>query len=277
MTYEEILYETQHAVATITLNRPAKLNAWTFAMERELRHAFADAAADDAVRVIVLRGAGRAFCAGADMGTLDALIADPTLATRPPPDAAELPSGTSLPPHEEFLGRYSYIASISKPVIAAIHGPCIGIGLVLSLFCDIRIASTEAKFGLPFSRLGLVAEHGTSWMLPRIVGLPMALEMFFTADTIDAVRAATSGLVSRVAPVESFDEDVCHFARRLADQVSPRSLGIIKRQVYRDLYADLSEALAVANEQMEQCFVTEDFREGIAHFIEKRAPRFTGR
>lgn len=177
----------------------------------------------------------------------------------------------------DFQKRYSYFPAIGKPVIAAINGPVVGLGLVITLYCDLRLASDAARFSTTFARRGLVAEYGMAWMLPRIVGIANALDLLFSARTIDAAEALGMGLVNRILPQESFLEKVHEYARELASTVSPRSLRIIKRQVYEAMFQPLSEAFDVSVNEMMASFKTEDFKEGVAHFVEKRPPAFTGR
>jgi enoyl-CoA hydratase/carnithine racemase len=275
MPSQEILYCVANRVATITLNRPDKLNAWTAVMEKEVSSAMENAERDHDVRVIVLTGAGRGFCAGADMSLLSA-VAEHGFVDQNREDQsreAALRDGVPL----DFQKRYSYFPAIGKPVIAAINGPVVGLGLVITLYCDLRLASDAARFSTTFARRGLVAEYGMAWMLPRIVGIANALDLLFSARTIDAAEALRMGLVNRILPQESFHETVHEYARELASTVSPRSLRIIKRQVYEAMFQPLSEAFDVSVNEMMASFKTEDFKEGVAHFVEKRPPAFTGR
>ncbi|MGB2603895.1 MAG: enoyl-CoA hydratase [Candidatus Sulfotelmatobacter sp.] len=280
MQNQEILYSVANRVATITLNRPDKLNAGTALMEKEVRSAMENAEGDEDVRVIVLTGAGRGFCAGADMSLLSAVaehgVVNQAREGQSPEDQnreAALRDGVPL----DFQKRYSYFPAIGKPVIAAIHGPVVGLGLVITLYCDLRLASDAARFSTTFARRGLVAEYGMAWMLPRIVGIANALDLLFSARTIDAAEALRIGLVNRILPQESFLEKVHEYARELAATVSPRSLRIIKRQVYEAMFQPLSEAFDVSVNEMMASFKTEDFKEGVAHFVEKRPPAFSGR
>jgi enoyl-CoA hydratase/carnithine racemase len=295
MPYQEILCSVANRVVTITLNRPDKLNAWTAVMEREVRSAMENAERDDEVRVIVLTGAGRGFCAGADMSLLSAVAEhgfagqgeDGRRETERAVDQnhddrshdtslfAEVVGRNRVPP--DFQKRYSYFPAIEKPVIAAINGPVVGLGLVITLYCDLRLASDAARFSTTFARRGLVAEYGMAWMLPRIVGIANALDLLFSARTIDAAEALRIGLVNRILPQESFLEKVHEHAVELASTVSPRSLRIIKRQVYEAMFQPLSEAFDISVNEMMASFRTEDFKEGVAHFVEKRPPAFTGR
>jgi len=274
MPSQEILYSVANRVATITLNRPDKLNAWTAVMEKEVSSAMENAERDHDVRVIVLTGAGRGFCAGADMSLLSA-VAEHGFVDQNREDQSREAARDGVP--LDFQKRYSYFPAIGKPVIAAINGPVVGLGLVITLYCDLRLASEAARFSTTFARRGLVAEYGMAWMLPRIVGIANALDLLFSARTIDAAEALGMGLVNRILPQESFLEKVHEYARELASTVSPRSLRIIKRQVYEAMFQPLSEAFDVSVNEMMASFKTEDFKEGVAHFVEKRPPAFTGR
>src|SRR4029434_82833 len=276
MGYEQILYEFKDRIATVTLNRPEKLNAWTGVMGREVRQAMDEAARDESVRVIILTGAGRGFCAGADMQLLSGIVDAGAVREgdeRPAPPA----SAEDEPVRGDFRGPYAYFPTVPKPIIAALNGATAGLGLVISLYCDLRIAADTAVFTTAFSRRGLVAEHGISWMLPRLVGLPHALDLLLSARRFDAQEALRMGLVSQVLPGAGFAAGVTAYARELADLVSPRSLQVIKRQLWEAQFQDLAGATAVADTEMRRSFGSEDFREGVAHFLEKRAPRFTGR
>ena len=280
MTWSEIRYSVAERVATITLDRPDKLNAWTRVMEGEVRRAMVAAAGDEAVRVIVLTGAGRGFCAGADMSLLQAVDdSDPDqrhAAARLPVDTP-IPGRLDLP--DDFSLRYTYFPSVPKPIIAAINGPAAGLGLIMALYADIRLASDAAIFTTAFARRGLIAEHGIDWLLPRIVGLPAALEALLSARRLSAEEALAIGLVSKVFPAASFAADVRAYAGDLANNVSPRSMRVMKRQLYATAASGrgLGEAVAAGNEEMVRSFESEDFKEGVAHFVEGRPAAFTGR
>lgn len=275
MPSQETLYNVADRVATITLNRPDKLNAWTELMEREVRSAMEEAERDDNVRVILLTGAGRGFCAGADMSLLR------TVASHGLDDRTRERALRTAGPREgvrpDFEKKYSYFPAVGKPVIAAINGPVVGLGLVIALYCDLRWASEAARFSTTFARRGLIAEYGMAWMLPRLVGLPNALDLLLSARTVDAAEALRMGLVNQVFPQDVFSDKVREHARDLASSVSPRSLRVIKRQVYGAMFQTLAEAFETSEREMLASLQSEDFKEGVAHFLEKRAPAFSGR
>jgi enoyl-CoA hydratase/carnithine racemase len=276
-SYEQILYDVADGVATVTLNRPDKLNAWTGQMEKEVQAAMAQAEADEDVRVIVLTGAGRGFCAGADMQDLGKVAG-----TSSPAERERILKDRLIGPQRgdarpDFQKTYSYFPAIGKPLIGAINGSTAGLGMVIALYCDLRFASDQARFSTAFSRRGLIAEHGISWMLPRLIGVSNALDLLFSARLIDASEALRMGLVNRVLPQPELMAGVSAYAKELAAMVSPRSLRVVKKQVYEALFQTLDEAIDVANVEMMKSFGSADFREGVAHFMEKRPPAFTGK
>jgi enoyl-CoA hydratase/carnithine racemase len=277
MQNQETLYQVANRVATITLNRPDKLNAWTAVMEQEVRSAIEEAERDENVRVIILTGAGRGFCAGADMSLLST-VAEQGLDEKGRAQALRNSrSAVREGVRADFQRKYSYFPAVGKPIIAAINGPVVGLGLVITLYCDLRFASEAARFGTAFARRGLIAEYGMAWMLPRIVGHANALDLLFSARMIDSAEALRMGLANQVFPQDVFPEKVQEYARDLAANVSPRSIGIIKRQVYEAMFQTLEEAFATSEREMLASLQCEDFKEGVAHFVEKRAPAFTGR
>jgi enoyl-CoA hydratase/carnithine racemase len=217
MSYQEIRYELADRMATITLDRPDRLNAWTPRMGEEVRDAMRLAADDDAVRVIVLTGAGRGFCAGADMTTLSRLTAE-----RGSSAAAPAPSPFDPRSRRDFQKRYSYFPAVGKPIIAAVNGPCAGLGFVLALYCDLRFARPEAQFTTAFSRRGLIAEHGISWTLPSLIGLSGALDLLLSARRVGAEEALRLRLVDRVTPPGALMEEVRAYAFELAEAVAAR-------------------------------------------------------
>lgn len=277
VAYEDIIYDVKDRIATITLNRPDRLNAYTDRMSRNIRVAVAEAAQDAAVRVIVLTGAGRGFCAGADMDVLTNIAGG----TRDDADhvhdmdgAFHSPYGPEL--HTDFadLRRFAYFMRVKKPVIAAINGPVAGIGLVMALYADMRFASDKSVLTTSFAQRGLIAEHGISWLLPRLVGQAHALDLLLSARKVTPAEAERIGLVNKVFPEGTFMADVMAYARGLADTVSPRSMAVMKAQVWKACFQSFGEALAVADTEMPLSFKTPDFKEGVSHFLEKRAPNF---
>ena len=270
--YEQILYEVAEPVATITLNRPKQLNAWTDRMGAEVKHAMAQAEADKHVVAIILTGAGRGFCAGADMFLLKSISEGGTQEQIPAELTAASPGDPAM--GESFRGTYTYLLSIRKPVIAAINGPVAGMAVPIVACCDLRFAGPDASFTTAFSRRGLIAEWGSSWVLPRLLGPAHALDLLFSARKIDAAEAERIGLVNRVVR----DEDLLAFARRYAQELaancSPTSMMIMKRQVWQHLTADLGSAEKEAIGLMVESFKRPDFREGVVSYLEKRPPRF---
>ena len=271
MAYADILYSVDAGVATITLNRPDRLNAWCASLDADVRAGMRAATDDAAVRVIVLTGAGRGFCAGADMNVLQG-IQDGGGDARPGPPA---PWDAAARP--DFQKQYSWFPAVPKPIIGAINGPCAGLGIVLALYTDIRFASDAAVFSTAFSRRGLIAEHGISWLLPRLIGMANAADLLFSARRVEAAEAKSLGLVSRVIPHADFAAEVTAYARMLATEVSPRSLREMKREIWNAQFESLGDAIEAANGDMAGSFASADFKEGVAHYIEKRPAAFTGR
>jgi len=177
----------------------------------------------------------------------------------------------------DFQRKLSYFLGLAKPVIAAINGPTVGLGLVIALYCDLRWAAESARFSTTFAQRGLIAEYGIAWMLPRIVGLPDAIDLLLSARHINASEALGLRLVNRVFPQEGFAATIHEHAVQLASSVSPRSLGVIKRQVYTGIFQTLAESFDLSVVEMVASLRSEDFKEGVAHFLEKRAPKFSGR
>ena len=277
MPNQETLYNVADRIATITLNRPDKLNAWTAIMEQEVRSAIEEAERDENVRVIILTGAGRGFCAGADMSLLSSVVASGVDERVRKQASSNSTAGMVDGVRADFRKKYSYFPAVGKPVIAAINGPVVGLGLVISLYCDLRFASDAAKFSTAFARRGLIAEYGLAWILPRLVGHANALDLLFSARMVDSAEALRIGLVNQVFPQDVFLAKANEYARDVAANSSPRSTRIMKRQVYDAMFQTLGEAFDVAESEMLSSLQCEDFKEGVAHFLEKRAPAFTGR
>ncbi len=271
--YQEISYQVDDPVATITLNRPAVLNAWTDRMGFEVRHAVAAAEQDPAVVGIVLTGAGRGFCSGADMNRLSALSAGEYTAEALPDELRSDPGEPSFG-DDLHLGTYPSLMSVPKPVVAAINGPVAGMAVPIVLACDIRFMAQDAIVTTAFAQRGLVAEWGTSWMLPRLVGTAVALDLLFSSRKITGTEAAALGLVNAALPGDEVLEHAQRYVRDLAATSSPASMAIMKRQVYQQLHAGLLAAEREARALMLESFGRPDFREGVQSFVQHRPPRF---
>jgi enoyl-CoA hydratase/carnithine racemase len=251
-----VLRTIDEGVAVLTLNRPERLNAWTGEMEREYFSLLDDCAAREDVRVVVVTGAGRGFCAGADMDSLQAIGQQ----------------GVGAAEHDRRAQTFPL--TLPKPILAAINGPCAGIGLVQALMCDLRFAADDAKLTTAFARRGLVAEHGISWILPRLVGPARALDLLISGRVVLGAEAAELGLVNRSLPGERLLDETLAYAGDLARNCAPSSMATMKRQVYAALDQPLDVALAEADRLMVASLQADDFREGIASFLERREPAF---
>lgn len=250
-----VLYEVADGIATITLNRPDRLNAWTSPLARSYYASLDKAAADDDVRVIVLTGAGRGFCAGADMDSLQGN-----------PDADD----ESLGPERLIW----YPTTINKPIIAAINGACAGIGFCAALMTDLRFAAAGAKFTTAFVRRGLIAEHGSSWALPRLIGPAAAMDLLFSGRVFLAEEAKELGVVNQVFAPDELMDRTREYARDLIEHCSPKSMATIKAQIYRHTDLELPQAVKESNELMQRSFSFPDFKEGVQSFVQKRNPEF---
>ena len=255
---EVVQMQVEDSVAVLTLNRPDRLNAWTAELERAYFAMLEECANASEVRVIVVTGAGRGFCAGADMQALQAI--------------GEGDVQSSAEEHARY--PQTLPLSIPKPIIAAINGACAGIGLVQALMCDIRFAAEGAKLTTAFARRGLVAEHGISWMLPRLVGPSNALDLLLSGRVVFAEEAQAIGLVNRVFAPDRLLEATLDYAHDLVVNCSPRSMATMKQQVYADLQRELPDALSEADRLMLESFGAPDFTEGVTSFVERRDPRF---
>jgi enoyl-CoA hydratase/carnithine racemase len=256
--------------AVITLNRPENLNALTYAMIDDLGRVMEEAEKNESITGIIITGAGRGFCSGVAMDTLDTLQEEGKGAQS---DTLK-PSPGDKQMGENFGSGFTYLFTIRKPVIAAINGACAGLGMSLTLFCDMRFASESAKFVTSFSQRGLVAEHGQSWILPRIVGTSRALDLLWTSRRLNAEEAARIGLVDKVFPPAKLMEESIAYIELLAKTASPMSLMIMKQQIYRHLNMQLGEAMKETGRLIDASMLRNDFKEGIDSFLEKRPPRF---
>lgn len=261
MTSPAVLTAVDGGVMTVTMNRPEVLNALNPAMLDGLRGAFAAAKADDAVRAVVLTGAGRGFCAGADLGS-DAMRTGRT----------DVSQGLREHYHPIVLA----MRQLPKPIVAAVNGSAAGAGMSLALACDVVLAGESASFLQAFSKIGLVPDCGSTWFLPRIVGDVRARAMMLMAEKIPARDALQYGLVWKVVADDALAAEAGGCAARLASMPT-RALDLIKQALTQSAANGLGEQLEVEALMQGQAFRTEDFREGVAAFVEKRAPRFVGR
>ncbi|MGE0879228.1 MAG: enoyl-CoA hydratase [Acidimicrobiia bacterium] len=265
MSDSVVLYEVRDdGVAVITLNRPDRMNAWTHELDELYFATLQKANADTNVRAVVVTGSGRGFSAGADMEILQGLDGER------PPTALSPKTGRPLP----FKHLQHEVLSVNKPVIAAINGAAAGMSLVQALLCDVRFAAAGAKFTFAFSQRGLAAEYGASWILPRIVGVSTALDLLFSSRVILAEEAKELGIVQRVVPGDQLLEEAIAYAANLAANCAPRSMAVIKRQVYRHIGMEMQDAMDETFEVMVDLITGPDFKEGVASFVEKRSPNF---
>ena len=266
-------YEAADGVALVTLNRPERLNGWTGRMEREYRLCLEAADRDADVQVAVVTGAGRAFCAGADKAGLDRMAAageyDDGQRGRPLPQVGS-------PARPDFGQRHTFPFALRKPLIAAVNGAAAGVGFVVLCFADIRFAARGAKLTTSFARLGLPAEYGASWILPRLIGAGRAADLLLSSRVVLAEEAAEWGLINRVFEPDSLLPATMSYAREIAAGCSPAALAVIKQQLYADLLDDLATSARRSYELMEQMATQPDFAEGVAALSERRAPRFGG-
>ncbi len=260
--YNDITLEIDDPVAILRLNRPEKLNAFTFETLLEIRAAIKLAVADPRVVGIVITGNGRGFCAGLDAQALAAATADSSQWVADSAANAELP------------GIFSYLLEVPKPVIAAINGVTAGGGLVLALMCDLRFAAKSASFVTIFLKRGLIAEHGVSWLLPRLVGAGRALDLLWMSDRIDAATAHDLGLVEKLCSNDAVLEMACDYVRRLAETSAPAAMAETKRLVYRHLGGNYVQALQEADRAQLRFVTLPDAAEGAQALLEKRAPKF---
>ncbi|GBE67480.1 enoyl-CoA hydratase [Mycobacterium sp. MFM001] len=263
--HDAVLYETTPTgVAVLTLNRPDRLNTWGGDIATAYYAGLDRAEADSDVRVIVVTGRGKAFCAGANLGST-ATVGE-SLGNGERRDLSEL-VGERQP---------YYLTTLSKPVIAAVNGSCVGIGLTQALMCDVRFAAAGAKFAASFARRGLIAEYGVSWILPRLTGWAVALDLLLSGRTFLSEEAAELGLVKEVVAPENLMRRTMDYAEDIAANCSPASMAVIKRQAYGDAMRDVAEASARAETLLQESLQRPDVIEGITSFLQKRSPNFPG-
>jgi enoyl-CoA hydratase/carnithine racemase len=273
MELKVVRYEVDSRVAVVTLDRPERLNAWTSRMEAEYRWCMGEADCDPDVRVVVITGAGPGFCAGADSAALDKTVEMGDYEAAAGPEQVPVPAAADAP--EALRQRHSFVLGLSVPVIAALNGPAAGIGLVVACFADLRFAVAGAKLTTSFGRVGLPAEYGISWLLPRLVGASRAADLLFSSRVVLAEEALTIGLVDRVLPATELLPYTLDYARRLATEISPSSLRTMKRQLWFDLAGrDLAASSVDAESRMLAMARESDFAEGARALSAKRPPRF---
>jgi enoyl-CoA hydratase/carnithine racemase len=260
---DAVTYEVEDGVVTLTLNRPHRGNAWLAWFGEVYMDRLDQAALDPEVRAIVITGAGKHFCVGMDMGVL----------TKEVEGGGERGSGSEDVPATARRPQI-HTQSIPKPVIAAVNGACAGMGLIMAVMCDLRFAASDARFCSAFSKRGLVAEHGISWMLPRLVGPSHALDILLSSRIVPAEEALHMGLVNRVTPPEEVVAEAQSYARELARLVAPSSMQTIKRQVYEHLNTSPQVAMAESLALMERSLTQSDFKEGVSSFVQQRDPLF---
>jgi len=270
MELKATTYLVADRVATITLNRPERLNAWTGRMQTEYRWCLAQAADDASVRVIVVTGAGRGFCAGADSAALAGHVDRGGYDAGVPEDVAMPGYGVD----ERFDADFAYHFGIPKPILAAVNGPAAGVGLALACFCDVRIAASGAKLTTAHGRLGLPAEFGLSWLLPRLIGAARAADLLLSSRVFLAEEARDMGLVASVVPRDELDGAVAAYAEDLVSRIAPSSLAATKRQLYVDLHQGAVASIREADRLLRTMVPSEEFQEGVAALREKRPPSF---
>jgi enoyl-CoA hydratase/carnithine racemase len=263
-------FTVERRIATITLHRPERMNAWTGRMHVEYRDCLARADRDANVGVIVVTGAGRGFCVGGDSEALQGHVAKGGYDPGTPTELARPGYGTA----SEFDASFAYHFGLSKPVIAAINGPAAGVGLALACFADIRFAAAGIKMTTAHGKLNLPAEYGLSWLLPRIVGLARANELLLTSRPFLAEEALAIGLVNAVYAADDLLAQTYAFAENLIATVSPNSLKQTRWQIYRDLHRDVAESVRDSESLLNAMTKERDYAEGVAAFVEKRNPRW---
>lgn len=267
MSYETILYDAADGVATVTLNRPERMNALNDQIVCELHEAMWRADADPSARVIVLTGAGRAFCAGGDIGGFGGVDPKKLLTKLPRPFNGDR--------RADYQARHVYFPQLRKPVVGMLNGATAGLGLLYALSCDVRFAADNAVFTTAYVRRGLSAEYGTAWMLQRVIGHANALDLLLSGRKFLAPEAKELGLVNKVFPAATLVSETHAYAREMAVWCSPRAMRAIKQQLYEAPFQTLHEAVLMANQDMVIANDSDDFKEGTRSFSEKRPPQFS--
>ncbi|RLC92819.1 MAG: hypothetical protein DRI39_07520 [Chloroflexi bacterium] len=276
MAFETIILEKKDGIATLTLNRPDFMNAVSEQMANELVEAMSDVAEDDSVRVLLIKGAGRAFCAGGDLNydkvrTGEMAVED----LKVWPEIEKQVKRGKIPPKPQrnvILG----LQNLDKPTVAVINGFAAGLGMDIALACDMRLGSAKARFTIGYTTAGIAPDSGGTWLLPRVVGLPKALELIFTGDTCDAEEAYRVGLLNKVVPPEQLDEEAQKLGQKIAAG-SPIAFRLSKLMVYKGLNMDLDTALVLAMACVTICTQSQDYKEAIKSFANKQFPVFKDR
>jgi enoyl-CoA hydratase/carnithine racemase len=272
MELKSTRYDVDEGIATITLHRPERMNAWTGRMHTEYRWLLQQAEDDAAVRAVIVTGAGRAFCAGADTKALEGHVSKGGYDPGTPDDLAE--PGYGVRP--EFDAFFAYHMGLTKPVIAAINGAAAGVGFALACYADLRFAAAGARFTTAHGKLNLPAEYGLSWLLPRMIGLTRANDLLLTSRKFLAEEAERMGLLNAVLPADELMDHVRACVREMIDTVSPGSLASTRRQIYTDLHRSVAESVTDSEQRLLRMMKEPDFAEGVAALVEKRAPRWGG-
>lgn len=272
MEYKAIKTAVAERIATITLNRPHRMNAWTGRMHTEYRHAMAAADADPAVRAILVTGEGRGFCVGADSKALEGHVEKGGYDPGTPADLATPGYGV----REEFDASFAWHFGLKKPVIAAINGPAAGVGLVLACYADIRLAVPGVKLTTAHGKLNLPAEFGLSWLLPRMIGLARANELLLTSRVFTTDEAHAIGLVTRLIAPEDLMVEARRYVRDMISAVSPASLRETRRQIYTDLHRDVGASVVESEQLVRDMMQQNDYAEGVKAFLGKRMPSWEG-
>jgi enoyl-CoA hydratase/carnithine racemase len=272
MELKTILYDVTDGIATITLNRPHRMNAWTGRMHTEYRYQLQQADEDPAVRAIIVTGSGRGFCVGADTRALEGHVEKGGYDAGTPEKLAEPGKGVS----EKFDASFAYHFGLAKPVVAAVNGPAAGVGLVLACFADIRFGVPGVKYTTAHGKLNFPAEYGLSWLLPRLIGLPRANDLLLTSRIFMSDEAFELGLLNRLVAPEELMQATRAYVQEMITTVSPGSLRETRWQVYKDLHRDVASSVRESEALIDSMSQQKDFSEGVSAFMEKRKPNWSG-
>lgn len=272
MELKTVLYTIDNQIATITLNRPHRMNAWTGRMHTEYRYVLEQANEDADVRAIVVTGSGRGFCVGADNQALEGHVEKGGYDPGTPDKLAE--PGMGVRP--EFDASFAYHFGLTKPVIAAINGPAAGVGLVLACYADIRFAVPDVKFTTAHGKLNFPAEYGLSWLLPRMIGLTSANDLLLTSRIFTSNEAFEMGMINRLIEPDQLMPETMSYVTNMIETVSPGSLRETKLQIYSDLHRDAASAVKDSEQILERMSREADYKEGVEAYLQKRKPNWTG-